>query len=87
MANDSDSYLIWSNEHRAYWKPRSSGYTTSIDGAGIYSRDEALCICGDANMLRCRTYMPNELPVRLEDALIACSTMSKAAGKRERGSG
>lgn len=37
-----DSYLIWSNEHRAWWRPNSSGYTVFIESAGRYSRDEAV---------------------------------------------
>lgn len=38
----SDLYLIWSNEHRAWWRPRAQGYTKRIDHAGRYSREEAI---------------------------------------------
>ena len=65
----SDMYLIWSNEHRAWWNPNSSGYTTSSSAAGRYTRDEALKICfssrdgwsGDGN--------PDEIPLREADVL------------------
>jgi hypothetical protein len=33
--------LIWSNEHYAYWRPNSSGYTTDGLAAGIYDRAAA----------------------------------------------
>lgn len=34
-------YLIWSNEHGAWWMPDNDGYTTDIDDAGRYSKNEA----------------------------------------------
>jgi hypothetical protein len=33
--------LIWSNEHNAYWRPDSCGYTVRMKSVGIYSRAEA----------------------------------------------
>ena len=33
--------VIWSGEHRAYWRANASGYTTLLDGAGVYPRAEA----------------------------------------------
>lgn len=36
------SYLVWSNEHRAWWRPNNSGYTIHFEQAGRYSRDEAI---------------------------------------------
>lgn len=37
-----DWYLIWSNEHRAWWRPNSRGYTLDVDKAGRYSRKDAI---------------------------------------------
>ncbi len=37
-----ERYLIWSNEHRAWWRPNSAGYTVYATAAGIYSKEEAL---------------------------------------------
>lgn len=34
------SYLIWSHEHQAWWKPRQIGYTTDVAQAGLYSPGE-----------------------------------------------
>lgn len=41
-------WLIWSNEHRAYWKPNMCGYTTFASAAGRYTEEEAIEICRDA---------------------------------------
>jgi hypothetical protein len=41
-------WLIWSNEHSAYWRPNSAGYTTFASAAGRYSQDEAIEICRNA---------------------------------------
>jgi hypothetical protein len=42
-------YLIWSNEHRGWWKPNHHGYTTRADKAGQFSFEEAKQICDNAN--------------------------------------
>lgn len=44
-ATATDKWIIWSNEHRAYWRPDSCGYTRRIDDAGRYSYEEARSIC------------------------------------------
>lgn len=35
------TYLVWSNQHALWWRPRSAGYTPVIEEAGRYSRAEA----------------------------------------------
>ena len=35
------TFLIWSGEHNAYWRPDSSGYTTFRSKAGRYTFGEA----------------------------------------------
>jgi hypothetical protein len=37
-----DVYLVWSNEHRAWWRPNAQGYTVHHEAAGRYTREEAL---------------------------------------------
>lgn len=59
-------YLIWSNEHRAWWGKNSIGYTRNPARAGVYPRDEAIQICKDA--LAGSGDVPNEIPVSLADA-------------------
>jgi len=43
------SFLIYSYEHKAWWKAHRAGYTTDASQAGHYSQQEALAICWDAN--------------------------------------
>jgi len=66
----TDTYLIWSNEHMAWWRPNKCGYTTSIIAAGHYSKEEAIAICAyadpRANSSLDRETLP-ELPIRLSD--------------------
>lgn len=46
MTYDKDlRWMIWSNEHNAWWRPNSCGYTDLIEQAGLYSYDEAKSIC------------------------------------------
>lgn len=40
-----DLFIVWSNEHRAFWRPHRCGYTTHIEDAGRYSEEEAIAIC------------------------------------------
>lgn len=46
---EDDAYLIWSEEHGAWWNPNRAGYTMSMKAAGRYSRDEAEAISHSAN--------------------------------------
>jgi hypothetical protein len=43
-------YLIWSNEHRGWWKPSRHGYTTLTHKAGQFSLEEATEIVTKANL-------------------------------------
>ncbi len=56
-----DEWFIWSNEHRAYWRPNSSGYVIDARGAGSYSLKEALEICRSANIGIAEGQNPNEI--------------------------
>lgn len=64
-----NEYLVWSNEHRAWWKPGAMGYTVHLKSAGLYTRAEAI------NYSRARDQRPGEImpeiPVRLADVLEA----------------
>lgn len=57
-----DIYLIWSNEHGAWWKPRSLGYTQDIRLAGTYDRETAIQVCDGAT--GDWTSAPAEVPER-----------------------
>lgn len=47
----SDLWLVYSNEHRAWWGPGHHGYTTDTDRAGRYSHAAAAAICAQANIV------------------------------------
>lgn len=58
-------YLIWSNEHHAWWRANSQGYARSIKEAGLYTRDEAIGIAANALEIAvaCRIFpQPSHLP-------------------------
>lgn len=60
-------YLIWSNEHRAWWGPQRSGYVLTISAAGRYLREEALEICRNAIPGAGHLGHLTEIPVALRD--------------------
>lgn len=43
-------YLIWSEEHRSWWRPHSRGYTDQMPQAGRYPAHVAAQIVRDANI-------------------------------------
>lgn len=61
----SDDYLIWSHEHRAWWKAGSLGYSENISRAGVYTRDQAVRIVSDAT--HDWTRAPYEVAVAVAD--------------------
>lgn len=64
-----DVYLIWSNEHRGWWRPQRRGYTRDLAEAGRYDRDTALRICHGAILTAKDIGIISELPVRLDDVM------------------
>ena len=44
-------YLIWSNEHQAWWRPGCWGYTIIVSQAGLFPEKEAQAICKEANKM------------------------------------
>ena len=65
----SDEYLIWSNEHRAWWGPNGGGYRTSLADAGRYDRERAISTCVSSRDGWGQKSIPPEIPVRLDDAI------------------
>ena len=74
-----DTYLVWSNEHSAWWGPNESGYYTSIEAAGRYSREDALGICIGARGGRRYNDNPSEVPVLYDDAILFWGDDKRAA--------
>lgn len=73
-------YLIWSNEHRMWWRPNRSGYTRDIAQAGRYDKGDAIQIC------RLRDQVPEhplpELPISEDDLCAILHPSVKALEKR-----
>lgn len=44
------SYLVWSNEHRMWWRANHSGYTEFVEEAGRYSRADAEQVVSKATL-------------------------------------
>ena len=59
-------YVIWSNDHRGWWKPNEGGYTRDFFEAGLYSRQVALSLCIGAR--RVKDGIPDELALPHADA-------------------
>lgn len=55
-------WLVWSNEHNAFWRPNRCGYTRLIDQAGRYSKAEAEAICHAAQPRANSTIYEGEPP-------------------------
>lgn len=43
--NDARVWLVWSNEHEAWWGPDLCGYYRDIGSAGRYTLEEARACC------------------------------------------
>lgn len=43
-------WLVWSNEHGAFWRPDSMGYTSDIKQAGRYTQGQARRCCDSGKL-------------------------------------
>jgi hypothetical protein len=72
-------YLVWSNEHQAWWGPDHRGYTRYITRAGRYSRDDALSIAGTRDGgWHVRKGNPDEIAIPEQDAIDQYSAITAA---------
>jgi len=47
--NPTSDWVVWSEEHAAWWARGKLGYTDSLTEAGRYTQEEALAIVRKAN--------------------------------------
>lgn len=84
-------YLIWSNEHNAWWGPDRRGYALHLAAAGRYTREDALSICQSARDGWRDGEPPPEIPVWEPDAVLIEGRERKArealAQTKEAGNG
>jgi hypothetical protein len=72
-------FVIWSMEHEAWWAPGSLGYAPTLDGAGIYSREDAAFIVRRANIVKCHEAMiPVEALIGLTMGAADATTLAAA---------
>jgi hypothetical protein len=64
-----EQYLVWSHEHGLWWRANRAGYSGTVEGAGRYSRADAIEICAAARNGWPKDGPPSEIPVRLEDVM------------------
>lgn len=66
----ADKVLIWSVQHKAYWRSNSQGYTANIAAAGIYERIKAIEIRKGADC---------QLIIELDEAFASLQLQAKWA--------
>ena len=64
-------YLIWSNEHGAWWRPSQWGYTRDVTAAGRYPRAVAMQVCATARAGWLPGMTPPEIAIPEIDVLEA----------------
>lgn len=68
MATNSEKvYLVWSNEHGAWWGHNQCGYNAHVKDAGRYSLEEAIRCC-DRRSWGGNWRVPPELPIHVDAA-------------------
>ena len=71
-------YVIWSNEHRTWWRANSQGYTIDLAAAGRYTRAEAISIASGSRDGWGPRRVPDEIALPLADAE---EMLAKATGQ------
>lgn len=66
---EQERFLVWSNEHRSWWRANHMGYTGIIGQAGRYTRNEAEAIVRNANLHTDPNDTPNEVMVLAPEAI------------------
>lgn len=76
-------YLVWSNEHAAWWGPDRCGYTRRIERAGRYERSEALSIAGTRDGgWRVSKGNPDEIAIPEQDAIDQYAAVTAALSEQ-----
>lgn len=79
----NESYVIWSNEHKAWWGPGRAGYVARIADAGLYTRRNALDICFTAMAGRRGKEPLREIPVCVDDLFVMLERWKETYGDKD----
>ena len=71
-----NTFFIWSNEHKGWWRPGRCGYTENIKEAGQYPLWDAWQICVDASY-GSRDGLP-------EESMVPCTMATTLTLSREK---
>lgn len=85
MREGRPKYLVWSNEHRAWWGADRRGYTRVIERAGRYDRDEAFSIARTRDGGWPREENPYEIAILEADAVEQYAALRSMPGGRRMG--
>lgn len=78
-------WLVWSNEHRAWWGPNGRNYYWGIESAGRYTLAEAQKICGTRGVERGNGINPPELVQPSPELIAMWDAAARAAVVAEKG--
>lgn len=79
-----NAYLVWSNEHQAWWGKDRCGYTRQIERAGRYERAEAMSIAGTRDGgWHVRKGNPDETAIPERDAVEQYAAITAALAKEQ----
>jgi hypothetical protein len=81
-AAQADLWLVWSNEHGAWWGPNESGYYTDIRSAGRYTKEKAM-ECADSRS-HTKGKLPPEVIISERDAMEGKNPTTAQAGKENK---
>ena len=84
LSEAAEPYLVWSNEHQAWWGPEHRGYTRHIERAGRYERAEAMLIAGKRDGgWHPRKGNPDEIAIPERDAVEQYAAITAALAKEQ----
>ena len=64
---NEEPYVIWSNEHAAWWGPARCGYTIHFNEAGRYIQSVAFELCRSSLPTALNIGIIDAIPVRVSD--------------------
>lgn len=80
-ALSAPTWLVWSNEHRAWWAADEKGYSWSVEGAGRYTLEKAIEIAAERRVKRGLGINPPEMIQPSPEWIAArASAIAKAKG-------